>query len=425
MNLILSLPLELRLVLVFVLGTCIASAANWAIYRLAWNRRSIGPWIAPETGAPARRFADRLPILGWLGLRRETALHGPGFWVRPMLLEILTGVGFVALYWWETVALGLLPAGTPHPVPMEIQTVLHLQFAAHCVLIGLMLAASMIDVDEMTIPDEITVIGTMAGLLMAAAWPWSLLPTVVQGDGGRIGLDFLHLTSPSNWPARLDGAPRGAPLGLGLACWWFWCAALTPRTWYSRHGWLRAAQLCWARMVRHPSTRRVLRMAIIGSLAIAMVWYRGASGWEGLLSALVGMAAGGGLIWAVRLIGAAVLRREAMGFGDVTLMAMLGAFLGWQSCLVIFFLAPVAGLAIALLRLILFRDREVPYGPFLCLAALFTIIRWDAVWSYTEGVFALGWLVPLAVLCCLALMAAMLGTWRLIVEWVFARTHKR
>ena len=127
------------------------------------------------------------------------------------------------------------------------------------------------------------------------------------------------------------------------------------------------------------------------------------------------MAAAGGLIWAVRVICSAALHREAMGFGDVTLMAMLGAFLGWQPCMVIFFLAPVAGLIIAVLRLILFRDREIPYGPFLCLAALFVIVRWDAVWDNTQGVFGVGWLVPLVVLCIPGLMAAMLMTWRLIL----------
>ena len=118
----------------------------------------------------------------------------------------------------------------------------------------------------------------------------------------------------------------------------------------------------------------------------------------------------------MRIIGAVALRREAMGFGDVTLMTMLGAFLGWQPCLVIFFLAPVAGLVIAVLRLILVRDREIPYGPFLCLAAFFVVVCWNAVWGCVEGVFSLGWLVPLAVLGCLALMALMLTTWRLILN---------
>ena len=110
-----------------------------------------------------------------------------------------------------------------------------------------------------------------------------------------------------------------------------------------------------------------------------MVWFRGWLGWQGLLTALVGMAASGGLVWLVRIIGTVVLRREAMGFGDVTLMAMIGAYLGWQPCLVVFFLAPLAGLMVGVLRLILSRDREIPYGPFLCLATLFLIVRWRAL----------------------------------------------
>ena len=43
----------------------------------------------------------------------------------------------------------------------------------------------------------------------------------------------------------------------------------------------------------------------------------------------------------MRLIGTFALRREAMGFGDVTLMMMIGTFLGWQACLILFFLVAV------------------------------------------------------------------------------------
>ena len=94
MNAILSIPLEIRLAVVFVLGSCVGAAANWAIYALAWHPRPISPWSRPDPSAPPRRLWDRLPIVGWLGLRREAALHGSGFWVRPMLVEVLTGVGW-------------------------------------------------------------------------------------------------------------------------------------------------------------------------------------------------------------------------------------------------------------------------------------------------------------------------------------------
>ena len=151
-------------------------AANWAIYALAWHPRPISPWSRPDPSGPPRRLWDRLPIIGWLGLRREAALHRRGFWVRPMLVEVLMGVGLAWLYWWEVEAAGLLPQGVGTLLGLGDKTVLHFEFLAHCFLIALMLAGSLIDVDEKIIPDEITVSGTLAGLLLAAVCPWSLLP---------------------------------------------------------------------------------------------------------------------------------------------------------------------------------------------------------------------------------------------------------
>jgi leader peptidase (prepilin peptidase)/N-methyltransferase len=98
------------------------------------------------------------------------------------------------------------------------------------------------------------------------------------------------------------------------------------------------------------------------------------------------------------------------------LMAMIGAFLGWQTCLIVFFIAPFAGLVVGVLQVILVRDSRIPYGPFLCLGAVVTIVFWARIWDRTWDIFALGWLVPLFVLFCLALMAVMLGLWRSIRE---------
>ena len=404
-----GIPLQFRLGVLFVLGVCLGSLVNLGVYRLAWNPRSISPWSKAPKHAPARRPDDRVPIFGWLGLRRESKLHGRGFWIRPMLVELFLGVGLAALYWWE-VDQGGLWAAPPVPIPVNWGDVLNVQFFCHAVLITLMLVASLIDIDEKTIPDAIVVPGTLLGLAAAALYPWSLLPANVAAAPG----EFLLLTSPRPWIAWLDGVPHLGSLGLALACFWLWCFALMPRSWYSRHGWRRALGLMLARLRRDSSTRVLLLVALVGTLGILGVWLLGGPRWQGLLTALVGMAAGGVLIWAVRIIGAITLHREAMGFGDVTLMAMLGTFLGWQNCLVIFFLAPFAALVIGVLNLLLHSDHEIPYGPFLCLAAVVSIVRWASLWSWLSGVFALGLAVPLVMAVCLGLMGLMLGLWRLI-----------
>src|SRR5207248_6096408 len=121
---------------------------------------------------------------------------------------------------------------------------------------------------------------------------------------------------------------------------------------------------------------KMLLLAVLGSVAIAAVWRNDAAPWQALLSSLVGLGFGGGLVWAVRIAGRIALHKEAMGFGDVTLMAMIGAFLGWQACVIVFFLSPFAAIAFALVQWILSGRRDLPYGPYLCAVAAVLILKW-------------------------------------------------
>ena len=67
-----------------------------------------------------------------------------------------------------------------------------------------------------------------------------------------------------------------------------------------------------------------------------------------------------------------------------------------------------------LLRYFFLRDREIPYGPFLCLAALAVILYWAPIWDWAQRIFALGWFVSLAMLACLTLMVPLLFLLRAI-----------
>jgi len=392
-NVWLAIPPELRLAALGLLGALLGVAANLAAYRLAWHPRLVSPWSPAPEQAPPRRPTDRVPIFGWIGLRREASLHGPGFWVRPMLVEVLAGLGLAALYGWEVLGQGLkphAPVAVPDLPPWDV----HVQFLLHAALFWLMLVASLIDFDEKTIPDSITVPGTLLGLVAAAVYPFSLLPVNWPPAAGLPG--FLHLTSPHPPPAWLVGFRSGWGLAIAWGCWWLWCVALLHRTWYGRHGWRRAFTLMVARLVRARWTPLILLMGVAGSIAIGTVWARGGLCWLGLLSALAGMAGGGGLIWLVRIIARGTLGREAMGFGDVTLVAMIGTVIGWQGCLVVFFLGAIFGAIGGLAPLLLRRESVIPYGPFLCLAAAVTILRFPVFWDYLENVLdQLGLLLPM------------------------------
>src|SRR5690606_33959255 len=67
------------------------------------------------------------------------------------------------------------------------------------------------------------------------------------------------------------------------------------------------------------------------------------SGWNALLWAAIGAAAGFALLWTVGYLGTLAFKKEAMGGGDIKMMAMVGAFVGWQGVLLTVFLGAFLG----------------------------------------------------------------------------------
>ena len=103
---------------------------------------------------------------------------------------------------------------------------------------------------------------------------------------------------------------------------------------------------------------------------------------QALLFSLVGMGAGAGLTWGVRAVSGWLFRQEAMGFGDVKLMAAIGAFLGWQDVLLTFFLACALGALVGIAHRFLTGDLFICFGPFLVAGAMITMFVGDAVHEF-------------------------------------------
>ena len=112
----------------------------------------------------------------------------------------------------------------------------------------------------------------------------------------------------------------------------------------------------------------LLLSPLLPQLHETAVWH------QALLRSAIGAASGYGALWLVAVLGKLAFKKEAMGGGDVKLMAMFGAFFGWQSLPFILFAASLAGSVIGV-GLILAKRREatggiIPFGPFLCMGAL-------------------------------------------------------
>jgi leader peptidase (prepilin peptidase)/N-methyltransferase len=110
----------------------------------------------------------------------------------------------------------------------------------------------------------------------------------------------------------------------------------------------------------------------------------------GIVDALIGVLIGGGVLW---LIGEAYFRysgHEGMGGGDVKMLAMIGAFLGWKLVLVTLVLSSVLGSIIGLIVIAARRGGmkyALPYGTFLALGALVASLAGEAIVNWYVGLY--------------------------------------
>ena len=117
-------------------------------------------------------------------------------------------------------------------------------------------------------------------------------------------------------------------------------------------------------------------------------WYDQHRALHGFAWSVAGLLTGAGLTWLARLISSQVLGQEAMGTGDITLMAMIGSFLGWQGVTLVFLLAPMTGLTVGVLIRTLTGKTYLPYGPWLSIAAVGLLFNWGRIWEQTRIIFS-------------------------------------
>jgi len=104
-----------------------------------------------------------------------------------------------------------------------------------------------------------------------------------------------------------------------------------------------------------------------------------------LFNSLIGFLLGGGSLFLVATVYQWLFKREGMGGGDVKLLAMIGAFLGWKAAILTILLGSLIG-SITGIIIILLKGKDfkyaIPFGPFLSLAAVIALFYQDEIISW-------------------------------------------
>lgn len=415
-----ELPHAFYIVFFFVLGSCVGSFLNVVVWRLpqvefieneglfqgfwrSWRALSSPPSHCPKCGNSLKWY-DNLPVIGWIKLGGRCRFCKEPISARYPIIEAITG-GLFVLYYVSFFMEGcgpcityLTPGSILRYVSPQMQISEHWPiYALDMILISALLAGSLIDAELFIIPIGI---------------PWFVIP---------LALIEHALWDRPGWPGALNPSAPGAALAAGAGAgllvsfvlWWLGILPVSfadggpllevekaklkpedeaPRE-YSRHE------------IRAEMRKEIL--FLIPPLALGLIWLFAtlcfpdlsrwwqdvaSIGWVGgLLGSVLGLLIGGFLVWFFRIAGSYGFGREAMGMGDVHLMAAVGAALGPGPATVAFFVAPFFGIGVSLYLWLIRKTREIPYGPYLSLATAFVMLFYCPIADQlSPGVSGLG-----------------------------------
>lgn len=350
---------------VFVLGTMVGSLLNVCIYRMPRGESIVHPGSHCPNCNYAIPWFLNIPIITWLSLRGKCANCKVGISVRYLLVELLTGVLFLASW----LRYGKISA----PVALVI-----------CAVLAAFVVATFIDLEHFIIPDEITLGGIVVGFLCSLLVP------------------ELHETG--NRAAALRASFFGIAVGGGLI-----------------YLILRGGKLLFGKQkIALPAESKIIFTETSIQLPDQEVpyeelFYRKSDAillhgktielpdrcfWDQPVQLSPEELKIGGETFKPEEIphmeivtSHLVLPREAMGFGDVKFMAAIGAFLGWEAVIFSLMGSAVLGSIVGLGAIALKRKEwstRIPYGPYIALAATIFIFLPPALqlqWKQYVGIF--------------------------------------
>ncbi|MEM9418889.1 MAG: prepilin peptidase [Planctomycetota bacterium] len=372
------MPIEVfALILLTIWGACVGSFLNVVIYRVPEGISVISPPSRCPGCGKKLAFYDNVPVLGWLWLRGKCRYCGMKISIQYPLVEAATGLLFFGL----TYAYYFTGLREVFAVPGVVDTWPVL--AVHLVLLSCMIAATMIDAKLYIIPLSLTWIP--AGIAIVAL-PVSVALGWVPPGLLAVGNSYEMLIPVTDQ----IGLAIGGTVGLIVAIVLLRMKKL-PLSFAEEIPLPEGADPDDPNLILvHPYPRREIAkemlFLIFPIVGAAIGWGVGramtgpASPLMSVIGGvLLGYLAGGGIVWATRVLGTLGFGKEAMGLGDVHLMAAVGAVIGWRDTTLAFFIAPFFGIIAAIVMagvaaLVKGKVRVIPYGPYLCGATVVVMV---------------------------------------------------
>jgi leader peptidase (prepilin peptidase) / N-methyltransferase len=382
------------IVFIFAFGAAIGSFLNVVIYRLPRGKSIVFPGShCPNCGQPIQWY-DNLPLLSWCLLRGQCRSCKVKISPRYLIIEAATALMLVGLFVWYFI----------YPMRDGIDSFASdwPTFLAHGILLCGLLVCTATDLDSWIVPLEVCWVVSIVGAAAATIHPPQpeLLPMVsptlgamcvAAGVGLIVSAILQHVGVLQ--PSFIDAADtvRCETNSAGDKSERIISVAATkdhgvnPRTEILREVLYLApavglAIAVWVVFSFCPGFERwVDRLSSVAHHAKA------APHWVGFQAALAGYLIGGLWIWGTRIFGTLAFGKEAMGLGDVHLLAAVGAVTGWVTPSLAFFIAPFFGLLWALNVAISRRQREIPYGPWLAAAAVVVMLTSDGLVRYIRA----------------------------------------
>lgn len=349
--------------IVFYLGAGIGSFLNVVIYRLP---------LGISVNNPRRSFCfsckkqipwyRNLPLITWVVQRGKCAECGAGISFRYFFVELLTGLLFYAVFRHFLGPWGFLSTWGPVVLVFWIFT-------------ALLVAGTFIDIDHYILPHSITLGGLGVGLLSSY-----FVPQIFEEHSGSKAIVISFVS---------------ACVGLGI----LWAVAELGKLAFGKRRFRYESSTPWS--ITQPDekeppvftageetlswadifTRASDRLVITGETVTVNDRTFGAGQTEIRMETMKVLPSAGEVVSykledVKKIEGKTteiVIPREAMGFGDVLLIAMIGSFLGWKAVLFTIVAASVLGSVFAMVTRLIGKTEwsaKIPFGPYLAAGAM-------------------------------------------------------